>query len=127
MYDSAAHLKKPTISNVFIRKKLVGSQILYVALKISPRIWKKNRPCLMSLLEKKNVGSQILWKKFVLVTNLVFFLDGVLNRHNCRYWAPDNPRVPREAHSQYPQKLNVWAGIFGDTIIGPFFIEFFYC
>ena len=53
MYDSAAHLKKPTISNVFIRKKLVGSQILYVALKISPRIWKKNRPCLMSLLEKK--------------------------------------------------------------------------
>jgi len=28
-----------------------------------------------------------------------------------------------EAHMQYPQKLNVWAGMLNNTLIGPFFID----
>ncbi|CAH0391520.1 unnamed protein product [Bemisia tabaci] len=52
-----------------------------------------------------------------------FFLNGVLNRHNCRYWSDSNPHEFREAHSQFPQKINVWAGILNDKIIGPFFID----
>jgi len=52
-----------------------------------------------------------------------FQLDGTLNRHNCRYWADSNPHWAREDKSQYPQKLNVWAGILNNRIIGPFFIE----
>lgn len=51
-----------------------------------------------------------------------FFLNGVVNRHNCRYWAENNPRVFHEVHTQHPQKLNVWAGIFGNSIVGPFFL-----
>ncbi|KAJ8912413.1 hypothetical protein NQ315_013480, partial [Exocentrus adspersus] len=52
-----------------------------------------------------------------------FCIDGNVNRHNCRYWSRNNPRWMRESHTQYPQKINVWAGIIGDKIIGPFFIE----
>lgn len=52
-----------------------------------------------------------------------FQLDGTLNRHNCRYWAAENPHWMREDKSQYPQKLNVWAGIVNNRIIGPFFID----
>lgn len=52
-----------------------------------------------------------------------FFLSGTVNRHNCRYWSQTNKHVYRVAHTQKPQKLNVWAGICGDKIIGPFFIE----
>lgn len=52
-----------------------------------------------------------------------FFLNGEVNRHNCRYWAQENPLVGRETHTQYPQKINVWCGILGDRIIGPFFID----
>jgi len=51
-----------------------------------------------------------------------FFLNGTVNRHNCRYWSDTNPRIYNEVHTQHPQKLNVWAGIFGDHIIGPFFL-----
>lgn len=51
-----------------------------------------------------------------------FFLHGAVNRHNCRYWSEVNPHWMEEAHTQHPQKLNVWAGILGDRIIGPFFI-----
>ncbi|XP_023312530.1 uncharacterized protein LOC111692677 [Anoplophora glabripennis] len=28
-----------------------------------------------------------------------------------------------ETHSQFPQKVNVWAGLVGNRILGPFFIE----
>jgi len=52
-----------------------------------------------------------------------FFLNGFVNTQNCRYWAPENPHVFVEGNSQWPQKLNVWAGIFGDTIVGPLFID----
>lgn len=52
-----------------------------------------------------------------------FHLNGYVNRHNCRYWCQENPHEYREAHTQRPQKRNVWAGILGNEIIGPFFIE----
>lgn len=55
--------------------------------------------------------------------SVCFFLNGEVNRHNCRYWSDTNPHWFRETHTQYPEKLNVWAGILGDHIVGPFFID----
>lgn len=52
-----------------------------------------------------------------------FHLTGYVNRHNCRYWCEENPNEHREAHTQRPKKRNVWAGILGSEIIGPFFID----
>jgi hypothetical protein len=52
-----------------------------------------------------------------------FHLNGALNRHNCRYWSDTNPHEFREGNTQYPQKLNVWAGILGDRVVGPFFLN----
>lgn len=52
-----------------------------------------------------------------------FFLNGFVNKHNCRYWDNINPHIFREEHTQYPQKINVWAGILGNKIIGPIFME----
>jgi hypothetical protein len=52
-----------------------------------------------------------------------FMLNGEVNRHNCRYWSDTNPHLIREFHTQTPQKLNVWAGILGDHLVGPFFIQ----
>ena len=52
-----------------------------------------------------------------------FFLNGIVNRHNCRYWDNENPHIFQEGHTQFPEKINVWAGIYGNEIIGPFFLE----
>lgn len=52
-----------------------------------------------------------------------FHLCGYVNRHNLRFWCEENPYEYREEHTQTPLKVNVWAGIFGTKIIGPFFIE----
>jgi transposase len=52
-----------------------------------------------------------------------FCLNGSVNRHNSRYWSQDNPRWMTEAHTQHPQKVNVWAGLLGTRVVGPYFIE----
>lgn len=52
-----------------------------------------------------------------------FYLNGTVNRQNCRYWSDTNPHWMMEAQTQYPEKVNVWAGIVGNNILGPFFIE----
>lgn len=52
-----------------------------------------------------------------------FCLAGFVNRHNCRYWSFENPHWAEEYHTQHPQKINVWAGIIGERIVGPFFMN----
>ncbi|EZA55092.1 hypothetical protein X777_05364 [Ooceraea biroi] len=39
------------------------------------------------------------------------------------YWAEDNPHWLRQVQHQHPWTVNVWCGIIGNHIIGPFFIE----
>lgn len=52
-----------------------------------------------------------------------FMTNGSVNRHNCRYWTDTNPHWYVEAHTQRPSKVNVWAGIVDNRLIGPFIID----
>lgn len=52
-----------------------------------------------------------------------FELNGLVNRHNCRFWSDNNPHWMLEDHTQYPHKLTVWADMLNNTLIGPFFID----
>lgn len=61
--------------------------------------------------------------KILFSDEATFHMNGVVNRHNCRYWSNENPHWMEQDHTQYPQKLNVWAGIIGSRIIGPFIIH----
>ena len=51
--------------------------------------------------------------KIIFSDEATFCLNGAVNRQNCRYWAPQNPHWMIDVHTQYPQKVNVWAGIVG--------------
>lgn len=52
-----------------------------------------------------------------------FPLHGKHNPSVKRCWARENPRFHYNARTQYSQKVNVWAGILGGNIIGPFLIN----
>ncbi|KAJ8945749.1 hypothetical protein NQ318_012071, partial [Aromia moschata] len=52
-----------------------------------------------------------------------FVLNGTVNKQNCRYWSTENPHWMMEANTQYPEKVNVWAGIINSQIIGPYFFD----
>lgn len=52
-----------------------------------------------------------------------FQLHGLHNSSIVRYWSRENLHKHFNFRTQYPQKLNVWAGILGDQVIGPYFID----
>lgn len=64
-----------------------------------------------------------LLNNIVFSDEATFELTGNVNRHNSRYWSDTNPHWMRQNQTQYPQKLNVWAGIFNGQKVGPFFID----
>jgi hypothetical protein len=51
-----------------------------------------------------------------------FSWNGVLNLSNLYYWSVDNPHVTRISNEQLRFALNVWSGIFQNSLVGPFFI-----
>ena len=60
----------------------------------------------------------------VLSDEVTFDLNGTVNRHsNCRYWARQQPHRVKAAHTQRPQKINVWVGIINGRFIGPYLLH----
>lgn len=52
-----------------------------------------------------------------------FTNHGTVNRHNMHYWSVENPHWFRQVEHQHPWSVNIWCGIIGEKIIGPYFIE----
>lgn len=75
-----------------------------------------------TMLEKFNMDLEF-GKKIVFTDEATFMLHGFYNKQNYRYWCQENPHWIRETRTQRPEKINVWTGILGNNIIGPFFID----
>ncbi|KAJ4437448.1 hypothetical protein ANN_17592 [Periplaneta americana] len=52
-----------------------------------------------------------------------FKSNGDVNIHNAHYWSQVNHLWVREVDNQHRWSVNVWCGIFGHRIIGPYFFE----
>lgn len=66
----------------------------------------------------RNINCNILWTDEALFTRI-----GIYNSRNEHYWALSNPHVIRNNYHQVRFSVNVWAGIIGNVIVGPIFIE----
>lgn len=64
-----------------------------------------------------------LINRIIFSDEATFMTNGTVNRHNCRYWSDVNPHWYMEAHTQHPSKVNVWAGIINNRLVGPFIIN----
>jgi hypothetical protein len=51
-----------------------------------------------------------------------FHLNGLVNKHNVRYWSESNPFIQIETVMRSP-KVNVWCAMSCNRLIGPFFFE----
>ncbi|GFU16493.1 transposable element Tc3 transposase [Trichonephila clavipes] len=51
-----------------------------------------------------------------------FWLNGYVNKQNCRIWSEANPQVFVEI-PLYPEKLTVWRALWAGGIIGPYFFK----
>ncbi|KAJ8915569.1 hypothetical protein NQ315_012454 [Exocentrus adspersus] len=69
-------------------------------------------------LQDENFFSKVLF-----TAESSFANTGRENRHNYHHYADQNPRLMREDDHQHRFKVNVWAGICGEYVIGPHFLE----
>lgn len=65
-----------------------------------------------------NFLSKVLWTDECKFTN-----SGMFNRHNAHYWSSENPRQYRETRPQVRFGINIWIGMLGENLIGPYIYE----
>ena len=73
------------------------------------------------MMERVNIDREFL--NICFTDECTFTLNNEPNVQNFRYWSQENEHRFLSTHTQYPQKVNVFVGIFGRHIIGPFFLE----
>ncbi|GFW34328.1 DUF4817 domain-containing protein [Trichonephila clavipes] len=59
-------------------------------------------------------------KRFLFSDEAHFWLNGYVNKQNCRIWSEANPQVYVET-PLHPEKLTVWCALWAGGIIGPYF------
>lgn len=65
-----------------------------------------------------NFPFKVIWSDESMVSN-----NGIFNRRNTHYWSQENPRMNRSSRHQNRFSFNIWCGILGTRIIGPFFYQ----
>lgn len=58
-------------------------------------------------------------RKILFTDECCFTRNGIMNYHNAHHWADANPHVAQRCHFQHRFSVNVWAGILGDSLLGP--------
>ncbi|GFW49622.1 uncharacterized protein TNCV_2844031 [Trichonephila clavipes] len=61
-------------------------------------------------------------KRILFSDEVHFWLNGYVNKQNCRIWSEANPQVYVET-PLYPEKLTVWCALWAGGIIGPYFFK----
>ncbi|GFU40588.1 arginyl-tRNA--protein transferase 1 [Trichonephila clavipes] len=61
-------------------------------------------------------------KRILFSNEAHFWLNGYVNKQNCRIWSEANPQVYVET-SLHPEKLTVWCALWAGGIIGPYFFK----
>jgi len=66
-----------------------------------------------------NYNSHVI--RNILFTDKAHFTrDGVNNTRNSRLWHRDNPHGTVESYYRHRFSVNVWCGVIGDQLIGPY-------
>ncbi|GFV68169.1 putative DD41D transposase [Trichonephila clavipes] len=61
-------------------------------------------------------------KRILLSDEAHFWLNGYVNKQNCRIWSESNPQVYVET-PLHPEKLTVWCALWAGGISGPYFFK----
>ncbi|GFV76237.1 putative DD41D transposase [Trichonephila clavipes] len=62
------------------------------------------------------------YKRILFSDEAHFWLNGYVNKQNCRIWSEDNPQVYVET-PLHPEKLTVWCALWAGGIIVPYFFK----
>lgn len=71
------------------------------------------------MLNRKNENRNFI-KNILFTDEATFTRRGVFNWRNSHSWDIENPHLFRKSHIQHEFKINVWCGVFGDSLLGPY-------
>lgn len=118
---SEGDVPKSTVSLYLRRNKMHPYKVLSVQHLIVPDFEKRRVFCRW-FSRKLNVTPtlpiNILWSDESKFTNC-----GMFNRRNFHYYADENPRVISARRFQQRFSVNVWCGMIGGTLVGPYFFN----
>lgn len=75
-----------------------------------------------NLLMERNLDNDSFVKRILWTDESQFTRDGITNFHNLHTWAAENPHSKKQTSFQHRFSVNVWAGVIGDMLIGPFIL-----
>ncbi|GFS77301.1 uncharacterized protein TNCV_3758811 [Trichonephila clavipes] len=105
-----------TVRQGTVRRPLRVSKLL--------QVWfggiKEETLCLLSVLRHCNAFFSYICEE--IVDEAHFWLNGYVNKQNCRIWREANPQVYVET-PLHPEKLAVWCALWAGGIIGPYFFK----
>lgn len=82
-----------------------------------PRLW-----FCRTFLEKQRLDPQMI-SKVLFTDESGFTRDGIINSHNLHMWNEENPHAIIQTKYQRKFIVNVWMGLIGTTLIGPYHID----
>ena len=82
--------------------------------------WANNSFALSSWTWWKNNSDLV--NTLLLSDQAPFYVSGCVNKHNCRYWAPNNPHELHQ-HPLHSAKVTVCCAVSWHGVIGPYFFE----
>ena len=62
------------------------------------------------------------YRKIVFSDEANFWLNGYVNKQNCRFWSEDRPQELQKL-PMLSEKVTVWCGLWAGGIIGPYFFK----
>lgn len=73
-------------------------------------------------LLRKNEENYNFTRNILFTDESIFSHEGIYNAHNWHEWAVENPHIIRVRGFQQRFSINMWAGILGDRLVGPFIL-----
>jgi len=67
-------------------------------------------------------NNPLFFKNVLFTDEAIFSQDGMFNSKNMHWWAENNPHEIFKHHHQHKFSFNIWAGIYGDSLVGPYLL-----
>lgn len=81
-----------------------------------------NRVCACNEILELHQSNSSFLKNLIMSDEATFYVDGTVNRHNCRIWGNEKPDMILNKNQNAP-KITIWGGMSKDGLIGPYFFR----
>ncbi|CAK9801721.1 hypothetical protein ANTQUA_LOCUS2981, partial [Anthophora quadrimaculata] len=84
----------------------------------------QRRTLFCRFLLNADMEDRLFLRRILWTNESKFSHEGITNFHNLHYWsdAVENPHVKRQTSFQRKFSVNVWAGVIGKILIGPYYL-----